>query len=163
MTHLKILTTAAAIVMSLAATPVFAQGAVFYGPYGEQVYGPQPYYAQGWTQDWTPSYGQSWTPYYGQNWAYDNSGWNGYNNGGFNNTWFDGRSYRSDPRPRGEYIGADATVVVPSGGYGGSYARMDDREDVSMSDETTCEQRYKSFDPASGTYLGFDGRRHACR
>ncbi|WP_162136760.1 BA14K family protein, partial [Bradyrhizobium elkanii] len=25
-----------------------------------------------------------------------------------------------------------------------------------------CAQRYKSYDPASGTYLGYDGRRHPC-
>ncbi|MGT2438497.1 BA14K family protein [Bradyrhizobium betae] len=25
-----------------------------------------------------------------------------------------------------------------------------------------CAQRYKSYDPASGTYLGFDGQRHSC-
>lgn len=25
-----------------------------------------------------------------------------------------------------------------------------------------CSQRFKSYDPASGTYLGYDGRRHAC-
>ena len=25
-----------------------------------------------------------------------------------------------------------------------------------------CEQRYRSYDPASGTYLGFDGLRHPC-
>jgi hypothetical protein len=25
-----------------------------------------------------------------------------------------------------------------------------------------CMQRYRSFDPASGTYLGFDGLRHPC-
>lgn len=25
-----------------------------------------------------------------------------------------------------------------------------------------CEQKYKSFDPASGTYLGYDGERHPC-
>jgi hypothetical protein len=25
-----------------------------------------------------------------------------------------------------------------------------------------CEQRYKSYDPASGTYLGYDGQRHPC-
>jgi len=24
----------------------------------------------------------------------DNSGWNGYNNGGYNNTWYDGKKYR---------------------------------------------------------------------
>ena len=25
-----------------------------------------------------------------------------------------------------------------------------------------CSQRYKSYDPASGTYLGYDGQRHSC-
>jgi hypothetical protein len=25
-----------------------------------------------------------------------------------------------------------------------------------------CEQRYRSYDPASGTYLGYDGYRHPC-
>lgn len=25
-----------------------------------------------------------------------------------------------------------------------------------------CLQRYRSYDPASGTYLGFDGYRHPC-
>jgi hypothetical protein len=25
-----------------------------------------------------------------------------------------------------------------------------------------CTQRYKSYDPASGTYLGYDGKRHPC-
>jgi len=27
----------------------------------------------------------------------------------------------------------------------------------------SCSSRYRSFDPASGTYLGFDGYRHYCR
>ena len=25
-----------------------------------------------------------------------------------------------------------------------------------------CQQRFRSYDPASGTYLGNDGYRHAC-
>jgi hypothetical protein len=25
-----------------------------------------------------------------------------------------------------------------------------------------CSQRFRSYDPASGTYLGYDGRRHPC-
>jgi hypothetical protein len=28
--------------------------------------------------------------------------------------------------------------------------------------EEYCMQRYRSYDPGSGTYLGFDGRRHPC-
>ena len=27
----------------------------------------------------------------------------------------------------------------------------------------SCATRYRSFDPASGTYLGFDGLRHPCQ
>ena len=26
-----------------------------------------------------------------------------------------------------------------------------------------CSSKYRSFDPASGTYLGYDGRRHVCQ
>lgn len=26
-----------------------------------------------------------------------------------------------------------------------------------------CAQRFHSFDPATGTYLGFDGQRHPCQ
>jgi BA14K-like protein len=29
-------------------------------------------------------------------------------------------------------------------------------------DVAYCEQRFRSYDPASGTYLGYDGRRHPC-
>ncbi len=29
-------------------------------------------------------------------------------------------------------------------------------------DVAYCEQRYRSYDPASGTYLGYDGIRHPC-
>jgi hypothetical protein len=29
-------------------------------------------------------------------------------------------------------------------------------------DASYCVQRYRSYDPASGTYLGNDGRRHPC-
>ena len=26
-----------------------------------------------------------------------------------------------------------------------------------------CESRYRSFDPGSGTFVGYDGREHFCR
>ncbi len=29
-------------------------------------------------------------------------------------------------------------------------------------DVAYCQQRFRSYDPASGTYLGFDGYRHPC-
>ena len=163
MTHLKILTIAAAFLVSLAVAPASAQVYGFYGPGYGYGYGPSPYYgggyyAQNWAPYYTPySYGQPWTPYYGQNWTYDNSGWNGYNNGGYNNSWFDGRTYRSGPEPLGEDIAADA-----ANGYGGSYAMMGDDEGTGTT-RASCEQRFKSFNPATGTYRGRDGKRHICR
>jgi hypothetical protein len=62
-------------------------------------------------------------------------------------------------------------------GYGGSYYdpyyyddyAYDDYDDGGPgyvvsggADPAYCVQRYKSYDPASGTYLGYDGLRHPC-
>jgi hypothetical protein len=33
---------------------------------------------------------------------------------------------------------------------------------VGGDDEAYCESRYKSYDPSTGTYLGYDGERHPC-
>jgi hypothetical protein len=30
------------------------------------------------------------------------------------------------------------------------------------SDDAYCSQRFRSYDPSSGTYMGYDGRRHSC-
>lgn len=49
------------------------------------------------------------------------------------------------------YYPAPAPVVVaPRYGYGGGDA------------EAYCMQRYRSYDPASGTYLNYDGNRYPC-
>ena len=37
----------------------------------------------------------------------------------------------------------------------GAYARARDAD-------AYCASRFRSYDPRSGTYLGYDGRRHAC-
>ena len=37
-----------------------------------------------------------------------------------------------------------------------AYAAAPDRDDA------YCSQRYRSYDPRSGTYLGYDGIRHPC-
>jgi hypothetical protein len=39
---------------------------------------------------------------------------------------------------------------------GGSYARM-------QGDVSYCAQRFRSYDPESGTFMGYDGRRHPCQ
>jgi hypothetical protein len=50
-----------------------------------------------------------------------------------------------------------AMASVPFGGSD-AYASMDSGTSVS-----SCAQRYRSYDPASGTFLANDGRRHSCR
>jgi hypothetical protein len=54
-----------------------------------------------------------------------------------------------------------------SGYYDDSYAYYDDDAPVAVEaapggDASYCAQRYRSYDPASGTYLGRDGQRHPC-
>jgi hypothetical protein len=51
------------------------------------------------------------------------------------------------PRPY-YYYGGPAYAYVP--GY------------PSDSAVAYCERHYRSYDPASGTYLGYDGHRHPC-
>jgi hypothetical protein len=45
-----------------------------------------------------------------------------------------------------DYYETGVTVGVPAGGDAVAY----------------CESRFRSYDPASGTYLGYDGLRHPC-
>jgi len=56
---------------------------------------------------------------------------------------YPGYGYYDEPG----YYAEDSTVaVVPDGGDSAAY----------------CAQRFRSYDPASGTYLGYDGQRHPC-
>jgi hypothetical protein len=52
---------------------------------------------------------------------------------------------------------AGAMASVPFGGRD-AYAFTDRNAGAS-----SCAQRYRSYDPASGTFLGYDGARHTCR
>jgi hypothetical protein len=52
---------------------------------------------------------------------------------------------------------AGAMAAVPHGSRE-AYASVD-----GSANGTTCAQRYRSYDPGSGTYLGYDGQRHSCR
>jgi hypothetical protein len=59
--------------------------------------------------------------------------------------------------------------AYPYGYYDdGDYAYGDDGYEtygsasVGGADDQYCAQRFKSYDPSSGTYLGYDGARHPC-
>jgi hypothetical protein len=63
--------------------------------------------------------------------------------------YYGGGGYYSDPYAYGDdsYYDEPSVAVVPdSGGDATAY----------------CVQRFRSYDPASGTYLGNDGLRHPC-
>jgi hypothetical protein len=57
--------------------------------------------------------------------------------------YYDAPEYYDD-----QYADNDAVAVVPA--------------PVGDDSVAYCAQRYRSYDPASGTYLGFDGLRHSC-
>ena len=47
-------------------------------------------------------------------------------------------------------------------GYYGSPGYVYGTPGVAVGDDSYCAQRFKSWDPATGTYLGYDGLRHPC-
>jgi len=87
-----------------------------------------------------------------------------------------GRNFRGNPgghgqagrsHHRGGFRGGYAGGGIYYGGpvYGSPYAYDDDAYVAGPpdgADDAYCMRRYKSYDPDSGTYLGFDGRRHPC-
>jgi hypothetical protein len=92
--------------------------------------------------------------WYGGRWHHRHGGfWPGFAAGaaigGLGSYAYYGGDYYNDPYYYDDsYYDDSATVaVVPdSGGDSSAY----------------CAQRYRSYDPASGTYLGYDGLRHPC-
>lgn len=75
------------------------------------------------------------------------------------------RYYGYGPRYYGYYYGGPPPqfygpqVFYPPGYYGPMVAPGYGRGDWL----SYCFSRYRSFDPVSGTYMGYDGRRHLCR
>lgn len=66
-----------------------------------------------------------------------------------------GPYYRQHRGTGAAVIGGLAAGAIIGGAIANSQARANDA--VSY-----CSQRYRSYDPASGTYLGYDGNRHRC-
>jgi hypothetical protein len=105
----------------------------------------------------------------GGNWAGGRSAWNGgnWNGGNWRGRGFDHRR-RFFP---GAVIGGDSFAYYDGPDYYGpdyysDNSYYDAGPEVAVvqggGDASYCAQRYKSWDPASGTYLGYDGQRHPC-
>jgi hypothetical protein len=80
-----------------------------------------------------------------------------------------GHRYGYGYRHRGYGVGAGVAGLAAGAIIGGAIANSQASqsnyyEGRSSSDGALqyCIQRFKSFDPQSGTYLGYDGNRHAC-
>ncbi len=76
----------------------------------------------------------------------------GWNRGGWNRGHGYHRGYGYGPALGGLAVGA----II-----GGAIASSQAQAAVGNA-EAYCAQRFKSYDPASGTYLGYDGLRRAC-
>jgi len=91
--------------------------------------------------------------------------------GGFRGGGFGGGGFRRGGYGPGIAAGLIAGSVLGGeygyyGGYGSGYyddSYAYDQGPVATADGSYCAQRYQSYDPASGTYLGYDGRRHPCQ
>lgn len=79
-----------------------------------------------------------------------------------------GRRYGYYPRgyyrryDRGDALAAGALGLATGAIIGGAIAQSQAAPAYGGNTVSYCAQRYKSYDPASGTYLGYDGRRHPC-
>jgi hypothetical protein len=72
----------------------------------------------------------------------------------------DGWGYTPDPRYAYDPGYAADPGYAPGPGYTGAPGY--DNGTAPGGDDAYCAQRFRSYDPASGTYLGYDGLRHAC-
>ncbi|WP_445502620.1 BA14K family protein [Microvirga sp. G4-2] len=71
-----------------------------------------------------------------------------------------GRRYGYYRRDRGNALAAGALGLATGAIIGGAIAQS--QAAPVYRGNAYCAQRYRSYDPASGTYLGYDGLRHPC-
>ena len=148
-----------------------AAGAIGYGAYAVGRYGYSDYYG-------TPSYANyGYSSYYGTP-GYSNYGYSGYYGApGYTNYGYSGyygtpadtnygySGYYGTPGYTNYgYSGYYGTPGYTNYGYSGYYATPGYSGYASFGgrDDAYCASRYRSYDPASGTYLGYDGVRHSC-
>ena len=89
----------------------------------------------------------------------DNDSYNGYNDGYYGN-------YRRDGFWPGEVADDIAGDTIGTAGAIATapFRALNGNPSYAMGpDVTYCAQRYRSYDPASGTFMGYDGRRHPCQ
>lgn len=94
--------------------------------------------------------------------------WHGHGHPGWNRGGHWNRGGWGGWRGPGFSVGVGIGAPYAYGAYGPYYDDYDGYAAVPLGqsrsddDEAYCEQRFRSYDPASGTYLGYDGQRHPC-
>lgn len=96
------------------------------------------------TVQWRGRTGGAWRGRGGRSWR-GGRGWGG----GFGPGFVGGAILGGMLAAPGYYYGPGPYYYDYEPGYGGNAVGY-------------CMQRFKSYDPGSGTYLGYDGRRHSC-
>jgi hypothetical protein len=133
-----------ALGLSFLATPVMAGGAVRHGGGGFHGGG-------GWHGGGGGWHGG------GGGWRGGGGGWNG-GYGGYGGGYGNGYGYGAAALGLGALGGAIIGSQYPY--YGSGYATYP--QDGGGDSSAFCASRFRSYDPASGTYLGYDGLRHPC-
>jgi hypothetical protein len=82
-------------------------------------------------------------------------GWHGGPRYGYNRGY--GYGHRGYGYGAGAALGGLAAGAIIGGAIANSQAQAGGSDAVAY-----CSQRFRSYDPASGTYLGYDGNRHSC-
>ena len=146
-----------ALGFSLLATPALAEGGNFHGGGGGFHGG-----GGGWHGGGGGWHGG------GRGWHGGGAAWNGNRNnwgGGYNN-WGGGYGYGYG---NGDWVAPAIGLGLLGGAIAGSAYAQDNGYGVQYDappaggDPTAyCMSRFKSYNPATGTYLGYDGQRHPC-
>jgi hypothetical protein len=141
-------------------------GATQYGPGGTQLgpdydyYGPR--YGSGYYRSSRGSYeGESW-PASGTQYGPDYDYYGPRRGSGYYQSrrgYYEGESWPAS----GTQYGPDYDYYGPRYGSGPANESYAYSGAVSTGrDQSSCQRRFRSFDPSSGTYMGYDGRRHPC-
>jgi BA14K-like protein len=93
---------------------------------------------------------------YKKRWHHNNNNWGGNNWGG---NWHHRRHHHDNDNwgwwgvPLGLGLGLALTAPYYGGGYNNGYGN---------SHVDYCMRRYRSYDPRTNTFMGYDGYRHEC-
>jgi hypothetical protein len=119
-----------------------------YNYYNDYAYSPgYSYYSPGYSYGYSPGYS-----YYSPEYSYGYSPGYSYSSSGY--------SYGPSPAPKYGYS-APSYSNSDYSSPGSAYAYSPGYSTAGNS-SSYCQQRFRSYDPASGTYLGYDGKRHPC-